>query len=236
MVEQPVDRRRGGHEILEDALPLREGQVAGEQDAAAFTAVGQQGKQHLHLLAAVLDIADVVDDQTILLAQALQGTRQRQVTPSGEQLLHQQVAGSEQDPPTLLNQRLSQGTQQMGLAAARVAEGQHVLGAVEEGTFQQHAQLRIHLARQPLAVEGLQALLLRQPGNAVMARPFPLLHHQLQQILLVAQRLAVDLLEAYSRYLVYCDGTRRRGPVSGAAGIGNPGRSPAATRAAGGRT
>ena len=35
MVDQPVYRRRGRHRVLEDALPLRERQIADQHDAAA---------------------------------------------------------------------------------------------------------------------------------------------------------------------------------------------------------
>lgn len=38
VVHQAVDGRRGGHGILEDLLPMRERQVAGQQDTAAFVA------------------------------------------------------------------------------------------------------------------------------------------------------------------------------------------------------
>ncbi len=41
-----------GHRILEDAFPVAEGEVAGNQDAATFVAFGQQVEQDLHLFAA----------------------------------------------------------------------------------------------------------------------------------------------------------------------------------------
>ncbi len=70
MVHEAVDGCRSGHRVLEDALPLGEGQVAGDHDAAAFLALGQQREEHLHVVAAVLNISDVVEDERIVTGDA----------------------------------------------------------------------------------------------------------------------------------------------------------------------
>lgn len=44
MMDEPIDGRRGGHRVLEDRLPLRERQVAGQKYASAFVTVGQDAK------------------------------------------------------------------------------------------------------------------------------------------------------------------------------------------------
>lgn len=44
----------------------------------------------------------------------------------------------------------------MRLAAAWIAEGQHVFFMVEELPLQEQIQMRVYLARQPFAVEGFQ--------------------------------------------------------------------------------
>ena len=51
---------------------MDEGQVAGEHDAAAFAALGQERKQHFHLVAVVLDVADVVENERVVFGQALE--------------------------------------------------------------------------------------------------------------------------------------------------------------------
>ena len=48
---------------FEDLLPLGKWQIAGDHDAAALIAMRQQVEKHLHLLATVLHVADVVDDE-----------------------------------------------------------------------------------------------------------------------------------------------------------------------------
>src|SRR5207302_8225479 len=66
VVDEPVDRRRGRHRILEDRLPARERQVARQQHAATLVTLRQQREQYLHLLSALLHIAQVVHDQGLV--------------------------------------------------------------------------------------------------------------------------------------------------------------------------
>ena len=62
VLDEAVDRGRGRHGVLEDLVPLREDQVARDHHAATLVSFGEQGEEHLHLLAVLLHIADVVDD------------------------------------------------------------------------------------------------------------------------------------------------------------------------------
>ena len=61
-MNQAVDGRRRGHRVFEDPLPLRERKVARDHEAASFVTVGQQRKEHLHLLLALLHVTQVVED------------------------------------------------------------------------------------------------------------------------------------------------------------------------------
>src|SRR5437870_6632127 len=65
VVHQPVDGRRRGHRIFENGFPLRERQVARDQDAATLVTLRQEREQYLHLLSALLHIADVVDEESL---------------------------------------------------------------------------------------------------------------------------------------------------------------------------
>lgn len=58
---EPVDGRHAGHGVLEDPVPLREDQVAGDQQAAPFVGIADELEEHLHLFAVVFDIAQLVD-------------------------------------------------------------------------------------------------------------------------------------------------------------------------------
>ena len=137
MVNQTIDRRRRGHGILEDTLPLRESQVARDQHASTLVALRQQSEQNLHLFAALLDITQVVDEQSVVAAQALEQASQRQIALGDEQFLNQQVAGRVEHTPTLAHQILAQRTQKVGFAAPRIAEGQHILPTIQERSFPQ---------------------------------------------------------------------------------------------------
>lgn len=79
VVDQAVDGGGRGHSILEDLLPFAERQVACQHHAASLVAFGQKGEQHLHLFAALLDVAQVVDDQRVELRQVLDDSSQPQV-------------------------------------------------------------------------------------------------------------------------------------------------------------
>ena len=88
----------------------------------------------------------------------LKHTGQLEVPLGDQQVLDQQAAGEEPDAPPLVDQFLADGAEQMGLAAARIAEGQHVFGAVQEGAVEQDAHLGGHLARQTLCDQRLSRL------------------------------------------------------------------------------
>ena len=65
MMHEAVNRRCCRHRIFEDALPLREGQVARDQNTAPFVPLCQQCKQDFHFFAALLHVPEVVDNQAL---------------------------------------------------------------------------------------------------------------------------------------------------------------------------
>ncbi|MNC90837.1 hypothetical protein D3C83_69880 [compost metagenome] len=65
MVHEAVDGCGRGHLIAKDAVPLPEDEIAGQQDRAALVALGQQGKQHLRFLGALLDVAQIIEQQDL---------------------------------------------------------------------------------------------------------------------------------------------------------------------------
>ena len=77
------------------------------------------------------DVAELVDDQQILLGELLLQAQQALVVPGLEQVVHQRGGGGEADPIALLTGREPQREREMRLARAGVAQRQHVLSAVE---------------------------------------------------------------------------------------------------------
>ena len=70
MVDQPVDGSGRGHGVLEDPVPLREDQVAGDYDAATLVAFAKECEEDLHLITVLLDVAYVVKDHYIEAVEA----------------------------------------------------------------------------------------------------------------------------------------------------------------------
>jgi hypothetical protein len=110
VMHQPINRRRRGHRILEDRLPAREWQVARQQDAATLVTLRQQQEQHLHLLPALLNIAQVVHDQRFPTRHLLEHLGESQVPLRRQQLLHQKTALAEQHLPPTAHQFLPKRT------------------------------------------------------------------------------------------------------------------------------
>jgi hypothetical protein len=61
VVHEAVDRRGGGHRVLENLLPLAEDQVACDEHRAALVALGHQREEHLDLVGALLRVREHVD-------------------------------------------------------------------------------------------------------------------------------------------------------------------------------
>ena len=97
MVDQPVDGGSGGHGVFEDAIPLAEDEVAGEHQAAAFVAFGQEGEEHFHLFGALLDVAEVVEDDDVVAIHLFQPGLEAQVAFGDEHLLDEVEGAAEVD-------------------------------------------------------------------------------------------------------------------------------------------
>jgi hypothetical protein len=72
MMHQPVDGRGGGHRVFEDAVPLAEDQVAADEHAFALIPFREEGKQYLHLIAVLLEVTDVIEDDCGIAIEAAQ--------------------------------------------------------------------------------------------------------------------------------------------------------------------
>ena len=91
----------------------------------------------------MLDVTDVVNDERVELVEPLEFFLQFQPGLGPQEPLNQQRTWSEVDSPALQDEFMPEGAQQMGLAAARIPEGQDVLGALQEVSVKQciHASL-----------------------------------------------------------------------------------------------
>ena len=116
-MHQAVNGGRGGHRILEDRFPFRKSEIAGQHHRAAFVALGQEWEEHLHLLATLLDVTDVVDHQGLEGGESLENPAELQIAFGNQQFLDQQTAGTEMDFASVAHQFLGNGGQEMRFAA-----------------------------------------------------------------------------------------------------------------------
>ena len=93
MVNHAVDCSHRGHRTFEYSFPFAEHEIGRDQHRFAFIALGKKGKEHLHFVAIVLDIADVIEDHTRIFVQLCQFLGQAQVPFGGEEPLHEGAGG-----------------------------------------------------------------------------------------------------------------------------------------------
>ena len=97
VVNEAVDGRSGGHGVLEDPVPVAEDEVAGDEDGAAFVALRHQREEDLDLVSALLDVANVVEDQQLEGVEPSERTGQVEVSLGREQFLDQAEGWREED-------------------------------------------------------------------------------------------------------------------------------------------
>jgi hypothetical protein len=100
VVDHPVDGRHGGHRIFEYAFPFAEHEIGGDQHRFAFIALGKKREEHLHFVAIVLHVANIIQDDTGIFVQLGQLLGQAQVAFGGEEPLHEGACWRPQDAMT----------------------------------------------------------------------------------------------------------------------------------------
>ena len=131
-MDQAIDRRGGGHLIAEDPIPVREDQIARDEDGSSLIAFGEEREQNLGLLGTLLDVADIIEDEDGEVIELAQGARQIQIPLRRQELLHEAVSRHEEHGVAAVDKRVADGTERMGLADARQPECQHVRGILED--------------------------------------------------------------------------------------------------------
>ena len=154
VVHQPIDRRRGRHRVLEDRLPTRKRQVAGQHHAASFISLCQEREEHLHLFSAVLDISNIVKNHYLISRNLLEKTAKLQIALRGQEILNHQTAAREHHPPSRADHFLANRARDVRFPRAWISEDEHILTSINEVSFQQGPDLLRRLRWQPLQVQG----------------------------------------------------------------------------------
>jgi len=132
-VHQTVDRRGGSHRVLEDPIPLAEDNVTGDDHGPPLVAFGEEREEDLHLVAALLHIADVVEDHSVVGIERGELLLEAQIALGGEQSLDEREGRGEEDAVAALNELVADRADEVRLAASRQPEREDVVAALDEG-------------------------------------------------------------------------------------------------------
>ena len=125
---------------------MRAHQIRCEHDAAPLIALREQGEQHLHLGAVVLNVADVVEGETIDTVKTPELASQAQVALGLEQSLDHSAHRGQEHRTALVHQLVCERGHAVRLAGAGVGEEAHVGVLVEEAALGESSQWRAHRA------------------------------------------------------------------------------------------
>jgi hypothetical protein len=124
MMDEAVDGSRCSHGIFEDLVPLREDQVGDDDDGLFLVAFGEKREEDLHLFGRLLDVADVVDDDSEALELG-DRLRKLQVALRDPELGDQTEGRNEEDLELVAADPLAgQGGHKMALVATGESEAE----------------------------------------------------------------------------------------------------------------
>jgi len=83
-MHEAIDGCGSCHRILEDLVPFAEDKITGDNHASPLIAFCKECEEHLDLFGALLDVADVVQNQDIEFIEFAQSSGQRQVAFRGK--------------------------------------------------------------------------------------------------------------------------------------------------------
>ncbi len=87
MVNDAVNSGHRGHGVFEDPYPVTEDQIRGYDHASSLVTFGQEREEHLHLIAVVLHVSYVVEDQAGVAIKLGQQLRQSEIALCRQELL-----------------------------------------------------------------------------------------------------------------------------------------------------
>ena len=101
MMDHAIHGRRRRHRVFEDLIPFAKHQIARDHDRAALIPFGEQREEHLHLLATLLHIAEIIEDQRLETVQSFEFRREAEIALGGEQPLHDLEGGGKEHEAAL---------------------------------------------------------------------------------------------------------------------------------------
>lgn len=115
-MDDAIDGGSGGHGILEDPIPFAEDEIAGDQEGPTLIPLGHHGEEDLGLVGALLDVADVVEDEQVEDVEPAEGAGQREVAFGRQQVLDDLVGGREENRVSAVDECMPDGDSGVALA------------------------------------------------------------------------------------------------------------------------
>src|SRR5579871_35172 len=191
VMDDPVEGRHRRHRMFENPLPFGEDEVRRNSNRSIFVSLGQEGKQDLHFVALLLQVADVIQDhasKTVELAQLL---GQPQVAFGREQALHEAGRTGPQHRLAALHQLVPHRREDVTFSHAWLPHGHYVDRLLQEGTALQPFDLEPQRGWEALQVERAKGLLPWQPRLVEQPLYPPL---TAQRHLLLGQRVEIGFM------------------------------------------
>src|SRR6266436_5303177 len=131
-MDKAIDCGGGRHRVFEDPVPLAEHKVAGDHHGAPLVALGEECKENLHLVTALLDVAKVIEDDGVEAVEDLQLFFEAEIAFGGEQPLHEGERRDEEHAVAALDQLVTDRADQMCLAASWPSKREQIVAALDE--------------------------------------------------------------------------------------------------------
>ena len=127
VVDETVDGGDRHRLIREDPIPGAEWDVGGDGEAAVLVPTSDQLEDDAGFRLILLGVSDVVEDDEVEAVEPGEGLLESQVTPGGLQPLHEVCGAGVEDAASGLDEGVGDGAEEVGLAGARVADGDEII-------------------------------------------------------------------------------------------------------------
>src|SRR6266566_4530643 len=162
VVGHAVDGSQGGHRIFENAFPFAEHEIGSDQHRFALIALGKERKEHLHFVAIVLHIPNIIEDDTGIFVQLGQLLGQAQVAFSGEEPLHEGAGWRPEDSMARQYEFIPKCSKHVTFSNAWFSHGDDIDRVLEESSRFESLDLELESGGEPLEIERAEGFLQRQ--------------------------------------------------------------------------
>jgi len=162
VVDHAVDSSHSGHGIFENAFPFTEHEIGADQHGFAFIAFRKKRKKHLHFVAIMLNVANIIEDDTGIFVQFGQLLGQAQIAFGGEEPLHERAGWRPADGMTRQDEFIPKCGEHVTFPDARLPNGYNIDRLLQERSRFESLDLELEGGGEPLEIERAEGFLQRQ--------------------------------------------------------------------------